>query len=396
MKTAKKGICLVLALVLCLGLFAACGGNGDENGYANGDNGDDRPAQADGMLAGIDAKTVVIEIDGMPVLWEEFFFDLQSVRQTLEFQGFAGNWDDIFEDPPLYSGEMTYNEFAIRFATDQALERRAIRTFFTEELGETLDPGLYEASREDIMLAQGLDEAGFHDLLTEHFLTEDAFRFIDETMTMYGQALEAYSAEASDESVAAVVESEGILRAKHILIMIEQDHDHHDHGPDEVCEVDDEEATAKALELYEELAALSGEEQLARFNEMMETYGEDPGMEMNPGGYTFVEGVMVPEFTEGTMELELYEISPPIRSQFGYHIILRLPVEREAEVMGIGSTVEVMAAGMAFEQRITEIQEGLDYTITPLLETMVPGEIFALIGGAAFDSEEDEDFEQEE
>jgi len=384
MKTAKKGLCLLLALVLCLGLFAACNGNGDENGYDNGEengyaNGDDNgngdaPAPFDGMLAGIDAEEVVIEIDGAPVLWEEFFYDLHSVRQSLEAQGFLGDWDDIFEDQTLYSDEMTYNAFAFQVAIDQALERRAIRAFFIDELGETLEPGFYEAAREEIMLTQGLDEAGFHALLAEHFLTEGAFRFIDETMNMYGRALETFSAEVSDEAVEAVIESEGILQAKHILISVL------DENRDPLPEAEQEAAHELAYALFEELDALSGDAQIARFNEMLAAYGEDPGMEMNPGGYTFVEGVMVPEFTLGTMALELYEIGPPARSDFGYHIILRLTVERDVEVMGMGAEVGLMAAGMAFQQRITDIQGEIDYTITPLLDTVVPSEIFAMTG----------------
>ena len=47
-------------------------------------------------------------------------------------------------------------------------------------------------------------------------------------------------------------------------------------------------------------------------------------------GYTFGPGEMVDEFYEGTKTLAEGEISQPIQSQYGYHIILRLSADNEA------------------------------------------------------------------
>ena len=389
MKTAKKGICLALALLLCMGLLAACGGNGDDNGY---NNGDDASVLSGEMLAGIDAKAVVIEIDGMPVLWEEFFYDLQSLRHMLETQGPVMDWDAVFEGQPLYPGEVTFNEFAILYATDRALERRSIEVLYTDELGERLEADFYEEIRAEFLTSQGMDEEEFEAFLEEYFLTEDVFRYINETMAMQERAMADLAGMegelVSDAAVAAYVEMAGILSAKHILISVLDE----DRQP--LPEEEQEEANARAYALFEELEALEGEEQLARFEGMMADYGEDPGMEMSPEGYTFFPAAMVPEFSEGTMALEIGEIGPPVRSDFGYHIILRLQVERDAMAMPGGTgqplPVQLLAAGGELEQRMAAIRDSMNYTRTPLLDTIVPGEIFAHGDGWPEDEMDDE------
>ena len=62
----------------------------------------------------------------------------------------------------------------------------------------------------------------------------------------------------------------------------------------------------------------------------MNDYSEDTGLATNPDGYQAVEaGQMVPEFEEASLALEPGEISDIVESDYGYHIILRLPLEVE-------------------------------------------------------------------
>ena len=82
-----------------------------------------------------------------------------------------------------------------------------------------------------------------------------------------------------------------------------------------VVEVDDAQERAQALYAR----AQAGED----FDLLIAMYGEDPGMQGNTEGYTFRIGDMVPEFELATLMLEIGEISQPVRSDFGYHIILR-------------------------------------------------------------------------
>lgn len=63
----------------------------------------------------------------------------------------------------------------------------------------------------------------------------------------------------------------------------------------------------------------------ATFNSLLAQYGEDPGMTSNPNGYLFTDGDMVTEFENAVKALKIGSCSSvPVKSDFGYHVILRL------------------------------------------------------------------------
>ncbi len=125
--------------------------------------------------------------------------------------------------------------------------------------------------------------------------------------------------------------------------------------------VEDEETAAEVLEKIE-----SGED----FNELAKEYSKDPSAEQNGGdlGY-FKRGVMVPEFENTVFSLEVGEISEPVQTQFGYHIIKKEGVktltdlknelsEEEYEV----SKQEVIQSMQEnkFAEKIEELREDAD------------------------------------
>ncbi len=83
----------------------------------------------------------------------------------------------------------------------------------------------------------------------------------------------------------------------------------------------DEEARKEAQAILERLKA--GED----FDELMNEYTEDPGIKSYPDGYIFTEGMMVDSFYEGALALQENELSELVESEFGYHIIMRLPLD---------------------------------------------------------------------
>lgn len=87
-----------------------------------------------------------------------------------------------------------------------------------------------------------------------------------------------------------------------------------------------EEQTAKAI-----IAALQAQvasdpsQALAVFDSLMSQYGTDPGMKSDPRGYIFTDGDMVTEFENAVKALNIGACSSvPVKSSFGYHVILRL------------------------------------------------------------------------
>jgi len=86
----------------------------------------------------------------------------------------------------------------------------------------------------------------------------------------------------------------------------------------------------------------------ANFTDMVKKYSTDPGAAQNNGNYgVFEKGAMVAAFSNGTAALKPGEISQPVESQFGYHIIQRLPY---AEVKNDFATKYSQAAGRIASQ----------------------------------------------
>ncbi|MFX1493041.1 MAG: peptidylprolyl isomerase [Promethearchaeota archaeon] len=75
---------------------------------------------------------------------------------------------------------------------------------------------------------------------------------------------------------------------------------------------------SKAQEIYEYLQAGENFENLAR------TYSNCSSKKRGGNLGEFSKGDMVPEFWNASIKLKIGEISQPVKSRFGYHIIKRI------------------------------------------------------------------------
>jgi len=96
------------------------------------------------------------------------------------------------------------------------------------------------------------------------------------------------------------------VKARHILIRV----------PEKAGPEAQKAALKKAEDLRQKI--LAG----ADFSEIAHKYSEDPGTKDKGGelGF-FARGQMIPEFEEAVFKLKVGELSPPIKTRFGYHLV---------------------------------------------------------------------------
>lgn len=140
------------------------------------------------------------------------------------------------------------------------------------------------------------------------------------------------------------------------------------------------------------------------FEKLAYQYSKDPSAKRNKGdlGY-FVWGAMVPEFQEAAFQMEVGEVSPPVKSQFGYHIIKlvdRLPNEARASLDAmhdeIAQQLQQQKERELMEEFLEEVRQRYTITIdTSVFEYLVhkreqiyPEQILKGLPAGDFDTEQ--------
>lgn len=151
------------------------------------------------------------------------------------------------------------------------------------------------------------------------------------------------------------------VHARHILISVAAD----------ATEADQQLALAKAISITQRLK--EGED----FATLAETYSDDTGSAAQGGDLGFFpRGQMVSEFEEAAFSLPVGEISDPVKSQFGYHII---------EVLETKPGTPDFTAWLQTKKAESEIVRSLTSTRLPKLPT-VPAQLLQNATSAATDT----------
>lgn len=116
-----------------------------------------------------------------------------------------------------------------------------------------------------------------------------------------------------------------MVRAKHILIQFPE-------GEGENGELTDAQKADTLARAEAALAEVNAMNDISEFDALIEKYNEDPGMESNPDGYYFGKGEMVQEFEESAYSLEEGKTSGLVETSYGYHILLKLPLEDDEAI----------------------------------------------------------------
>lgn len=154
-------------------------------------------------------------------------------------------------------------------------------------------------------------------------LTDQSIQYLYLANAYYDNMLAAVTHEPSQEELEDYLDSSKIYRVKHILLKTVDD---------ERKPLPDDEIAAKkarAEELLSQLQGVSADALEAKFDELMMANSEDDP-QSNPDGYIAGPSMkMVEPFETASMALEEGGLSGIVETEFGYHIILRLPIPEE-------------------------------------------------------------------
>lgn len=323
----------IAAGALALAMLAGCSTDGGPSILADPD---DMAYQA----ADLKRDSQLFTVDGEGVSAEEYLFWLVNAIAEQKRYGLLSDdsdWSQATEGQP--SAETLKAD-----ALETAKLYQVIRNH-AKELGVELTA----EEREELEDTQAQEmeywggEETFRGLLEEQCISLEGYRALSEVAYL-NQALKKKLEETgqlapTDADVDSYLEEAGIYAAKHILVATR--HTNADGSHEEYSEEERAQARALVEDIRAQLRAAGDSEAL--FDQLMAQYSEDgrdeEGNLYAPEGYLYVypqekvtsysQMAMVPEFEAGALELEIGQISEPIETSYGYHIILRLEPDRE-------------------------------------------------------------------
>ncbi len=281
----------------------------------------------------------VFTLGSTTVDWATYFYMLYSQAQSVAsyfesmaaYYGLEQSWEDE------YAEGVSFADMVLTATEDTLASLCSIEGYAAENglsLSEEAQAQVDAQIQADItsICGEGATEEDFAAYLKDLYLTPEIYRLVYETNALYQQGyIQLYgdAGEKYDEAAAlAWMQDAGYLSAGHILLMSI------DPATGEAL---DEETQAQKREqaqaIAEELQAIEDRDQLlARFKELKEEYCEDTGKTAYPDGYTFTPGTMVAEFEDAVNALADYQVSDVVETDYGYHVILRLPLSEDAVI----------------------------------------------------------------
>ena len=336
----KKFVAIMLVSVLALGCLAGCGSKKEDT---------------------------VMTVDGVDVSFDEYMYYLNTAASTLisYYQASTGggvDWDGVC----IYDKTKTNAEWCINEALYNAAQGcvimskgKSMNALPTDEQLKSLEDNIstirknYEESDDP--------DAAFADALNGQGFTLESFKAVNKINFTLGNIFTSLYGEngekLSEEKLQTYIEENGYMTSAHILFRTKEDvkGENGQTTQEELSDSAKAEKKAQAEKLCKELKAIKDDTQRKeKFFEYMKEYSEDPGKESFPNGYCFTEGTMVEEYTDTTKELKNYEVSDVVESDFGYHIIMRLPtVSSDVDTANqYGYTLGQMASSYDFDEEM--------------------------------------------
>ena len=326
----KKLLCAGLSGALLIGAMAGCSTADPQPTPAA----DDIAYQATGLAR----DTVLFTVDGRDVTADQYLYWLLTSISEAKSAGYLADdeaWEETIEDQPTND-----------YLKDKALEISklyAVVANHAEEQGANVTEEQRAEAEEQLEQVGAMYEQ-YYGLTTQEWLDQqcisregylslnDAYYQVQNLQTSMEEAGELTP---TDEDIQNMIDAEGIYNCKHILIAFPT----HDDGSD----VTDEEKAATKAEadaLYQEITAAA--DPIAAFDAAMNEKSDDgrdqtSGELLKPEGYTFLasgalldgSSSLVSEFVTAGTALAVDEISAPVATDYGYHILLRQNADNE-------------------------------------------------------------------
>lgn len=319
----KKLVSILLAAVLLLSMMAGCAKNkpAAEPPY-------DAVPTLFHDITGIPHDQVVMTVGETQVPAELYFYWVCYVCSSLEYNilseynnyGLYGSCID--RDTMTVDWESTYANMPLMdYALAQAED--TIKYYMSiEELAAEQNAGLTAANEAELekTFNQAVEEMGggnaFINYLNMLGISRASFDRISAASYLYANLLELVYQEGSALYLPDEEYNNYATYADHILIATQNMQN---------GEMISQQERIEKLQLARELADQihSAADPVAKFEELADEYSEDPGRESNPTGYIYTAGTMVDEFEATAANLKPGEISDPVQSDYGFHIILR-------------------------------------------------------------------------
>lgn len=298
---------------------------------------------------------VVMTVNGDEVCADEYagymLYNMSYYANMYAQLGMTDVWNDEYAAATLGSSMPAA-------AKDQSVYARVVLQKFNE-LGLKLT---YDQEKQMTQLRQDSIDSMSYDAYTKQIAN---FGFSDQSYSNFMYISQCYNAlndyyfgenganVPSDDELRQYF-TDNYLAAKHILISTV------DSMTGEEIRTDAE-AKAEAQKILDRINA--GED----YDALMNEYSEDPGLAGNPDGYIFTEGEMVTEFYDGAKALAEDEVSGLVKSDYGYHIIKRVPLDVDGQFENYKPLLTTAVAG-TMDDLLTQWMEEADVQTTEVYD----------------------------
>lgn len=275
------------------------------------------------FTVGLDADEVVATVDGMEITAEELLcWVVMYTDDILEYYGLTEiPWETENEGKTLayYIVQDALNGAATYHLVERKAEEEKLAV--SQEEMDAIYASLKSITEDQQEL--GLTTRAY---LQQFVLTSELYVWYCKCTYLLQQLADnrfgvTSSRYPSDDEVLRFLEEDcGVYEVKHILLATLD--------LETYAKLDETEIAKKKAQAENLLQQLrDSEDPLAKFDELMKQYSEDPGLATNPNGYVFqTETTVDPAFEAAALALEEGHISNVVEGSSGFHIILRMPL----------------------------------------------------------------------